>query len=154
MCLFGRGKEKARSMRNAIVAAILALASAASAAKAADSEFLFEVLHKPAFHASWEKLLKDVEPTPDWLLQFKKNYDGVTGELVNETIDGKPYTISFVCEPKDCLGHRFVILFEADGARAFGALGGKDNSPAFFGAPNQAEQDAMSKAVKGDKPKI
>jgi hypothetical protein len=141
-------------MRNAIVAAMLALAGAAGAARAADSEFLFEVLHKPAFHASWEKLLREVQPTPDWLLRFKKDYDGVAGEVVNETIDGKPYAMSFVCEPKDCLGHKFVVLFAADGARAFGALGGKDNSPAFFGAPGQAEQDAMSKAVKGDKPKI
>ena len=137
-------------MRIAIVAAVVA---SAGAALAADSEFLFEVLHKPAFHASWEKLLKDVEPTPDWLLQFKKNYDGVAGEVVSETIDGKPYEMSFVCKPQDCVGHRFVVLFEAGGERAFGALGGKDNSPAFFGEPSQAEQEAMSKAVKGEKPK-
>ena len=35
-----------------------------------------------------------------------------------------------------------------DGAHAYGALGGKDNDPAFFGSPSQAEQDAMAKAVK------
>jgi hypothetical protein len=137
-------------MRIAIVAAALTLAGAA---QAADSEFLFDVLHKPSFHASWEKLLKDVQPTPDWLLQFKKNYDGVAGEVVDQTIDGKPYAMSFVCKPQDCVGHRFVILFDGDGARAVGALGGKDNSPAFFGEPSQAEQDAMSKAMKGEKPK-
>ena len=45
--------------------------------------------------------------------------------------------------------HRFVVLFDAGGAHAFGALGGKDNEPAFFGSPSPAEQDAMAKAVKG-----
>jgi len=137
-------------MRIAIVAAALALAGAAGAA---EGEFLFDVLHKPAYHASWEKLLKAVEPTPDWLLQFKKNYDGVSGELVDKTIDGKSYEMSFVCKPQDCLGHRFVILFGEDGARAVGALGGKDNSPAFFGEPNEAEKDEMTRTVKGEKPK-
>ena len=40
------------------------------------------------------------------------------------------------------------FLFDANGAHALGALGGKDNEPAFFGAPTQAEQEAMAKAVK------
>ena len=41
------------------------------------------------------------------------------------------------------------MLFDANGAHAYGALGGKDNEPAFFGSPTQAEQEAMTKAVKG-----
>ena len=40
------------------------------------------------------------------------------------------------------------MLFEANGAQAFGALGGKDNDAAFFGCPAPAEQEAMVKAVK------
>ena len=57
--------------------------------------------------------------------------------------------MSFVCKPTDCAGHKFVVLFDANGAHAYGALGGKDNDPAFFGCPSQSEQDAMAKAVKG-----
>ena len=132
-------------MRIAIVSAVSFLAVAAQAAEA---EFLFDTLHKPAYHAAWERLLKQVQPTPDWLLQFNKNYDGVAGESVATTIDGKGYILSFACKPQDCAGHRFVVLFDAGGAHAFGALGGKDNSPAFFGGPNAAEQEAMAKAVK------
>ena len=51
-------------------------------------------------------------------------------------------------EPNECADHRFVVLFDGNGAHAYGALGGKDNDPAFFGSPSQAEQDAMAKAVK------
>ena len=40
------------------------------------------------------------------------------------------------------------MLFDANGAQAFGALGGKDNAAAFFGRPSPAEQEAMAKAVK------
>ena len=64
------------------------------------------------------------------------------------TIDAKAYQISFVCKPTDCAGHKFVVLFDAGGAHAYGALGDKDNDPAFFGSPSPAEQDAMAKAVK------
>ena len=32
------------------------------------------------------------------------------------------------------------MLFDANGAQAFGALGGKDNDAAFFGRPSPAER--------------
>jgi hypothetical protein len=130
----------------------LALVVAASAANAAEAEmaFLFDALHgRTPYHASWEKLMKLVQPTPDWLIRFNRNFDGVAGQMTNLTIDGKPYELSFVCKPTDCQGHKFVVLFEANGAHAYGALGGKDNDPAFYGSPTQAEQEAMAKAVKG-----
>ena len=92
--------------------------------------------------------MKLVQPTPDWLVQFNKNFDGVAGQLAPTTIDGKPYELSFVCKPTDCESHKFVVLFDANGAHAFGALGGKDNAPAFFGGPSASEQDAMTKAVQ------
>ena len=92
--------------------------------------------------------MKLVQPTPDWLAQFNKDFDGVSGQIESLTIDGKPYEVSFVCKPTDCEGHRFVVLFDASGAHAFGALGGKDNSPAFYGSPSPSEQEAMAKAVK------
>jgi hypothetical protein len=40
---------------------------------------------------------------------------------------------------------RFVVLFDANGAQAFGALGGKDNDAAFFGGPSPAEQEATAR---------
>ena len=116
---------------------------------AAETEFLFDVLHgKTPYRASWIKLMKLVEPTPDWLVQFNRNYDGVSGQIAELTVDGKPYSMSFVCKPSDCAGHKFVVLFDANGARAYGALGGKGTDPAFFGDPSPAERDAMAKAAK------
>jgi hypothetical protein len=52
---------------------------------------------------------------------------------------------AFVCKLSDCAGHRFVVLFDANGAQAFGALGGKDNDAAFFGRPSPAEQEATAR---------
>ena len=127
----------------------LVFAILAGSVHAAESEFLFDLLHgRTVYHGSWDRLLKLVQPTPDWLVQFNKDFDGVSGEIAELTIDGKPYKQSFVCKPSDCASHKFVVLFDANGAHAFGALGGKDNDPAYFGSPTPAEQEAMSKAVK------
>ena len=128
---------------------LLAFAVLAGAAGAAEQPFLFEVLQgRSAYRASWDRLMKLLQPTPDWLVQFNKNFDGVAGQIVPVTIGGKAYELSFVCKPTDCDGHKFVVLFDAAGAHAFGALGGKDNAPAFVGSPSPAEEEAMAKAVK------
>jgi hypothetical protein len=127
----------------------LPLAIVAGAAQASESDFLFDALHgRTPYRASWDKLMKLVQPTPDWLVAFNRNFDGVASQITNLTIDGKPYEISFVCKPAECSAHKFVVLFDANGAHAYGALGGKDNDPAFFGDPSQAEQDALAKEVK------
>ena len=62
----------------------------------------------------------------------------------NSCIDTRRFRLKL----SDCAGHRFVVLFDANGAQAFGALGGKDNDAAFFGGPSPAKQGAMAKAVK------
>ncbi len=62
-----------------------------AAASAAEAGFLFDALHgKTPYHASWEKLMKLVQPTPDWLVQFNKNFDGVAGQMTSLTIDASP----------------------------------------------------------------
>src|SRR5215472_7797365 len=128
----------------------LAFLFLAGAAQAGDMEYLFDVLHgRTPYRASWERLMKLVQPTPDWLARFNRNFDGVSGEVSTVTIEGKQYEMSFVCKPSDCAGHKFVVLFDPLGAHAYGALGGGNNEPAFYGAPSPAEQDAMAKAVKG-----
>ena len=142
-------KRSVSKMRPGLILALAILISPANAAET-ETAFLFDALHgRTPYHAAWDKLMKLVEPTPDWLVRFNRNFDGVAGQMTDVTIDGKPYQLSFVCKPADCEGHKFVVLFDAKGAHAYGALGGKDEQPAFFGSPSEAEQDAMAKAVKG-----
>jgi Inhibitor of vertebrate lysozyme (Ivy) len=131
------------------LAAAIAVMFATGAACADEAPYLFDRLQKPAYRASWEKLMKEVQPTPDWLMQFNKNLDGVAGQIATQTIDGKEYELSFVCKPQDCAGHKFEVLFEPDSRKAYGALGGADNAPAFYGNPPQPLQDALAAAVKG-----
>ena len=142
------GSASAGAAKTTDAAKPTAAAKTAGAAKTEEPGFLFDALRSYRFKMSWEKLVKTVDPTPDWLLRFERDYEGAAGEMTPITIDGKPYKISYVCKPEDCLGHRFAVLFEGEGARAFGALGGKDEPPAYFGAPSAAEQEALGKALR------
>ncbi|HEY1940666.1 MAG TPA: Ivy family c-type lysozyme inhibitor [Roseiarcus sp.] len=125
---------------------------AGTAAAAQESPFLFDALQNRVYHGAWEKLMKTVQPTPDWLLQFNKNFDGVASELKPVTIDGKTYQIAYVCKPSgkpgECAERKFEVLFETGGTHAYGALGGRNEDPAYFGAPSPAMQDVLAKAVK------
>ncbi len=49
------------------LAASIAVLFLSAAAWAADQIFLFDVLQQRTYRASWDKLMKDVQPTPDWL---------------------------------------------------------------------------------------
>jgi hypothetical protein len=130
-------------------AALLAFCLSAGVAYGQSGPFLFDVLLKPSYRAAWEKLLKDVQPTPDWLVEFSQTLNGVAGPMKPATIDGKAYEFYFVCKPHDCAAKKFEVMFEAATKRAYGALGGASDPPAFYGAPPPAMQDALTKALKG-----
>ena len=59
--------------------AILALSLVAGQASAQNGPYLFDVLMKGPYRTAWEKLMKQVQPTPDWLLRFSRDFDGVSG---------------------------------------------------------------------------
>jgi hypothetical protein len=127
---------------------LAAAALAAQAARAEEPTFLFDAVRLPRYHGAWERLAKEVEPKPNWLLSFTMRLEGAAGEMKPVTIDGKPYRLSYICKPEDCAGHKFEVLFEENGVKAFGALGGKDEPPAFFGNPDPAQQEALVKAIR------
>lgn len=133
--------------------AALAAGLFAAPALAQSPAYLFDALHEKdyvkSYRTAWEKLMKDVQPEPDWLVTFNRNYDGDSGALVPLTVAGKPYELSFVCKPANCAAKKFVVLFEAGGSHAVGALGGKADEPEYFGQPSQDEKDALAKAFRG-----
>jgi len=133
----------------AVLAGAIVVAAAPCVAQAQEGAFLFDVLRRPAYKASWERLLKDVQPTPDWLTQFSRNFDGVAGAVKPIDVDGKAYQFSFVCKPGDCAGRKFEVMFEPDAKRAYGALVINGSPPAFYGDPPPPLQDALVKAMKG-----
>src|ERR1700677_3513754 len=102
------------------IAALLARCLLAGAAYAQGGPFLFDVLLKPSYRAAWDKLMKEAQPTPDWLREFSRSFNGVAGPMKPATIEGKAYELYFVCKPHDCAANKFEVMFEAATKRAYG----------------------------------
>jgi len=81
---------------------------------------------------------------PEWA-----RVDGVSGALKAVDVGGKPYRQAFVCKPQDCGDRKFEVMFDADATHAYGALGGRSDPPAFYGAPPPDVQDALAKGFQG-----
>jgi len=139
----------APAMRFSVFLALLIASVASAAAAAEDGAFLFDALRERPYRAAWDKLMKEVQPTPDWLVQFNHNFDGVSGALKAVEVGGKSFRQAFVCKPQDCGDRKFEVIFDADATHAYGALGGRDDQPAFYGAPPPDVQDALAKGFKG-----
>jgi hypothetical protein len=139
----------APAMRLSVFLALLVASIAGAAAAAEDGSFLFDALRERPYRAAWDKLMKEVQPTPDWLMQFNRNFDGVSGPLKAVDVSGKPFRLAFVCKPQDCGDRKFEVMFDADATHAYGALGGRSDPPAFYGAPPPEVQEALAKAFQG-----
>jgi hypothetical protein len=139
----------APTMRISVFLALLVASVASAAAAAEDGAFLFDALRERPYRTAWDKLMKEVQPTPDWLVQFNRNFDGVSGALKAVEVGGKSFRQAFVCKPQDCADRKFEVIFDADATHAYGALGGRDDQPAFYGAPPPDVQDTLAKGFKG-----
>ena len=106
----------APAMRLSVFLALLVASVAGAAAAAEDGAFLFDALRERPYRAAWDRLMKEVQPTPDWLMQFNRNFE---------------------------------VMFVADATHAYGALGGRSDSPAFYGAPPPDVQDALARGFQG-----
>jgi len=139
----------ARALRLSVCLALLFASVAAVAAAADEGGYLFDVLRERPYRIAWDKLMKEVQPTPDWLIQFNRNFDGVSGALKSVDVGGRSYRQGFVCKPQDCGDRKFEVMFDADATHAYGALGGRNDPPAFYGAPPPEVQDALAKGFQG-----
>ena len=139
----------APAVRLNVILALLVASVAGAAAAAEDGAFLFDALREHPYRAAWDKLMKEVQPTPDWLMQFNRNFDGVSGALKAVDVGGKSYRLAFVCKPQDCGACKFEVLFDADATHAYGALGGRSDPPAFYGAPPPDVQDTLARGFQG-----
>ena len=137
------------ALRLPVCLAVLFASVLGAAAAAEDGGFLFDVLRQRPYRAAWDKLMKEVQPTPDWLLQFNRNFDGVSGALKSIDVGGRLYRQGFVCKPQDCGDRRFEVMFDGDATHAYGALGGCSDPPAFYGAPPPEVHDALAKGLSG-----
>ena len=128
-------------------AMVVLLACAPCFGAHAQDQDLSEALKKPAYKAAWNAMLKG-QKVPAWLTEFTKTGDGVVIPSVMVEIDGRLYEADHVCQPHNCAGNEFEVLFAPEGAQAWGALVTNARPPRFFGAPNPKQKQALQDQLK------
>ena len=98
--------------------------------------YLFDQLRKPAYRQSFIKMFKGERNLDPWLTRYIKNSYGVDGPGKIIKIGHKTYEFQEVCEPHNCCGKLFYILFSPKGARAWGLFLTEDGTSRFFGKPD------------------
>lgn len=94
-----------------MIAAWLALASQVVTAEPVE---LPQLLANEEFRSAWEKLVREEERLPDWVL----NLDGQAFPMIALEAAGRRYLFGKLCQIDDCGQERLLVLIDRDWDRA------------------------------------
>jgi hypothetical protein len=129
-------------MKARFLIAALAFCAAACSAQA-QGIYLFDILKRPAYKASWDAMLRG-QAVDRWLPTLRGPADVM--KAVN-TSDG-PRELGNICKQHDCGDNQFYVLFADGGRRAVGLLQVAGKPPRFFGGPTTGERSALIAAAR------
>jgi len=108
--------------------------------------YLFDLLKRPAFRQSWDRLFDGATGLDPWIRRFSRGGNGVAGPSQPEQAGGRRYVSADVCKPHDCGDNQLYVLFTADGARAWAVLR-TPRGAQWFGAPGDAERTLLGRRL-------
>ena len=133
--------------KSMIVVGCLLAGSAGPAQAAGASSYLFDVLNRPEYRASWNRMLSGAGGIPRWLAQYARTQDGPATPGVVHDVGGAEREFYHVCEAHNCGSSAFEVMFGDDGADAKGILLIEGRPTRFYGNPTRQEIQAMSAAA-------
>ena len=131
--------------KSSILLALALIFSISAPTFAVEGEYLFDILKKPGYRASWEAMFKGEKQVPSWLAKFDKTYDAPTAPCKPLSIDGIEYKPHSVCKAHDCADNFFMMMFAPSGRQAWGVLL-TPSQQRFFGNPDKKLKDALIKS--------
>lgn len=129
-----------------VVIVALGLLGAPAALAQPAQPYLFDLLKRPAFKASWDRLFLRNRNVDRWVHVFGGGGNGVSGPAEPVAADGRQFLSTDVCKPHDCADNRLYVLFTADGSQAWAALRHKDFVQ-WLGAPGPIERDLLNRRL-------
>jgi hypothetical protein len=127
---------------------ILACIACASPAQAADV-YLFDAMKKPAYARALASLLEGRQSLPSWtqnLLSPRGDYVGTPAEY--GSIEGDPFEVFSACKAHECDTNRAVVMFFANGTRAWAGVYVAGKPIIWLGAPDPSRQAAMTRRLQ------
>ena len=103
-------------VRPLLVIALLLCGAPARAADAPAGPYLFDLLKQKPYLAAWNAMLSGAG-VPAWVKNYAKTFDGPSSPSKDVPIQGKVYTLGWVCKAHDCGDNQLHVLFAPGAAR-------------------------------------
>lgn len=114
-----------------------------AASRGSAGEYLSDLLKKPAYRESWNRLIQGQGNAERWLREYASTFDGPTTPSATLVLSDGEYLITTVCQAHNCGPTLFYVLFSPDGAQAWG-IQRKQREPAtVFGQPDSEKERAV-----------
>ena len=133
-------------MRKLFAAAVV-LGLAIPVAAAEELAYLYDVITKPAYKHSLTAIVAG-QPLESWVKVVLSGEEGLGTPGKTVAAGGAGYELYDVCQPHNCGGNFFYVLFTSGGGQAWAVLTKDDRIVRFYGAPNAAQQKLLSDATK------
>jgi hypothetical protein len=128
--------------RPLLVIALLLCGASVRAADAPSGPYLFDLLKQKPYLAAWNGMLAGAS-VPAWVKSYTKTFDGPSGPSKSVPLQGKVYTLGWVCKAHDCGDNQLHVLFAPGAAQAWGLLT-TSGQQKWLGNPDATIQTAIN----------
>jgi hypothetical protein len=130
------------TIRPLLVIALLLCGASVYAADAPSGPYLFDLLKQKPYLATWNGMLAGASVTA-WVKNYAKTFDGPSSPSKSVPIQGKVYTLGWVCKAHDCGDNQLHVLFAPGATQAWGLLT-TSGQQKWLGNPDAAIQTAIN----------
>ncbi len=133
-------------MRLALALAALVVAAGPAVAQS-PAVYIFDVLRRPEYPQAYDRMFRGERNVAAWFGSAKRAAAGTTDAGKAVSIGGVQEELYVFCEPHNCNGNSFAVLFSRYGQRAVGASLVGD-AYRYFGNPTSDEALELATAAR------
>jgi hypothetical protein len=132
-------------LHNRSLAVVFVLLPMLAAEAVSAGPYLSDLLKRPAYLASWNRLLQQPEHVESWLKDYASTLDGPNTPSETVVLSDGEYARTTVCEAHNCGPNIFHVLFSPDATQAWGILLKNRKQEIVFGEPDSEKVSAIRK---------
>ena len=129
-------------MRHPLTITALLCLAAVPAGADGPKIYIFDVLNRLTYRDAYTGMLNGERALPSWMATAAAAKNGTATPGILQDFGNDQLEIFQFCEPHNCGGHHFVVLFAEYGSKAKGVLS-IEGQIRFFGRPTAAEKKVL-----------
>ena len=123
---------------------LMLIATGASA-----EQYLPEIASKAPYKKAYAEMLS----FPSWVSKAQ----GAASPVERVSVEGKSFTVGYMCKPHDCADNQLSVVFSADGTKSWGLLAtrsedGKAFNKQLLGNPDSVIEGLLNKSFSDNNP--